>query len=113
MFDSNKKEIDKIYNLNSFRGFYGDKNKLDKDLKLGLQSPNIINSIDKVDKDNDRSLFKMKPRLLTGRLPAAFNVLGKGIDGEGYTPKKLIVNINNNENDLIQLLTPKNRDNVI
>ena len=111
MFDINKKENEKQYSLNSFRGFHGDKNKFDKDLKLGLQSPNNINSIEKADKDNG-SMFKMKPRLLTGRLPAAFNMLGKGNDGDGYTPKKLIVNINTNERELIQLLTPKNRDYV-
>jgi hypothetical protein len=113
MFEGNRKENEKQYNPNSFRGFYGDKNKFEKDTKHVLQSPkNILNSIDKKE-DTDRPAFKVKPRLLTGRLPAAFAVNTKTVhDTESCSPKKLIVN-NNYEGEIIQLQTPSsNRYNV-
>jgi hypothetical protein len=111
MFEGQKKENEKQYNPNSFRGFYGDKNKNDN-AKYGLQSPkNILNSIDKKE-DSERSAFKVKPRLLTGRLPAAFSVNTKPVhDADSCSPKKLIVN-NNYEGEIIQLQPSTNRYNV-
>jgi hypothetical protein len=66
------------YNINSFRGLYSDKNKLDKETKIhhNLKSSRIgNNSSERIDKDIDqKNKRELKPRLLTGKLPAAFDV---------------------------------------
>jgi hypothetical protein len=66
------------YNVNSFRGnsshMNNEKSKHEKENKL--MSPRlIIQSSDKPDKDCDlKSKHQVKPRLLTGKLPSAFDV---------------------------------------
>jgi hypothetical protein len=64
------------YNVNSFRGVtnhahINDKNKFEKEIKV--LSPRIV--VDKKEKEADSNQKQqIKPRLLTGRLPAAFDV---------------------------------------
>jgi hypothetical protein len=112
MFEQNKKysEYDKQYNLNSFRGQCGDKAK-QKDSRL-VSPKEIILSTDKFE---DKSQMKNKPRLLTARLPPAFNMKSKGHFGEeNLSPKKIIgdkhpeIVIDDNE-----LTTPKKLNSYI
>lgn len=67
-----------LYNINSFRGLQSDKNKLDREARapLSVISPRIIpnGGVDKVENGDARQKREMKPRLLTGKLPAAFGV---------------------------------------
>jgi hypothetical protein len=79
MNEFNKKnylENDKInYNVNSFRGLYTDKSKQEKEVKLqnNVLSPRVVlQSTDRNDKDTTKG--QLKPRLLTAKLPAAFDV---------------------------------------
>jgi hypothetical protein len=89
MYDLNKKysESDKQYNLNSFRGQYSDKIK-QKDSRL-MSPKELLLSMDRSD---DKPRGCQKPKLLTHRLPPAFNMISKGHFGEeNVAPKKLIV----------------------
>lgn len=64
------------YNINSFRGVYTDKNR-EKEVKIhsNVLSPRlIIPSSEKNEKETERSKQSIKPRLLTGKLPSAFDV---------------------------------------
>jgi hypothetical protein len=67
------------YNINSFRGIYTDKNKTEKEIKIShnINSSRILptNSSEKIDKDfEQKNKRELKPRLLTGKLPAAFDM---------------------------------------
>lgn len=68
-----------IYNINSFRGINSDKTKANKE--EGKISLNAVNSnnvlsprIDNKLGEGDNKRKEVKPRLLTGKLPAAFDV---------------------------------------
>jgi hypothetical protein len=65
------------YNMNSFRGYNSDKNsKQEKEVKI--ISPRVI--LQSGEKEGNVDILKMKqlplskPRLLTGKLPSAFDV---------------------------------------
>jgi hypothetical protein len=63
------------YNLNSFRvvsNHHIEKNKYEKESKL-LSPRMILQSVEKPDKD-DFKKQQIKPRLLTAKLPSAFDV---------------------------------------
>jgi hypothetical protein len=81
MNELNRKNINEdkqtTYNVNSFRGMYSDKHKLDKEIKLvgNILSPRLIfQSTEKNEKEIDKSKQMVKPRLLTGKLPSAFDM---------------------------------------
>ncbi len=64
------------YNLNSFRvvsNHHFEKNKLEKEVKL-LSPRMILQSIEKCEKDDPKAKQQIKPRLLTAKLPSAFDV---------------------------------------
>jgi hypothetical protein len=64
------------YNLNSFRGNSShttEKVKLEKEHKI--VSPRVIlQSIDKTEKEDTKNKTQYKPRLLTAKLPSAFDM---------------------------------------
>ena len=68
------------YNVNSFRVVsnpHPDKNKQDVNHKFF--SPRVIfSSVDKSDKEELKNNKQYKPKLLTGKLPSAFDIKFKG-----------------------------------
>jgi hypothetical protein len=68
------------YNVNSFRvvsNAYPDKSKQEGGHKLF--SPRMIfSSVEKSDKDDVKNNKQYKPKLLTGKLPSAFDMKYKG-----------------------------------
>jgi hypothetical protein len=68
------------YNVNSFRvvsNAYPDKSKQEAGNKLF--SPRMIfSSVEKTDKDDVKNGKQYKPKLLTGKLPSAFDMKYKG-----------------------------------
>jgi len=77
LFSENERGVSyNSYNLNSFRvvsNHHIEKNKLDKENKL-LSPRIILQSVEKPDKDDLKSKQQIKPRLLTAKLPSAFDV---------------------------------------
>jgi len=76
-FDSEKRNQQHSYNLNSFRGLnhnVSDKHKLDKEVKV-LMRENTLRASSKKEKEPDFiSKGQNKPKLLTSCLPKAFDV---------------------------------------
>lgn len=95
---------DNLYNLNSFRGSKIEKNNLARDLKVQAgnhSSRNMFSSEEKnKNKEKEQEKKKYKPRILTGKLPMAFDISSKGkkespkinlnMVNEDDSPKKLI-----------------------
>ncbi len=87
MNDTNKKhpDVERIYNpnsynVNSFRvvsNHHPEKNKQEAGLKLF--SPRMIfSSVEKPEKEDLKANKQYKPKLLTGKLPSAFDMKYKG-----------------------------------
>lgn len=76
-FDSEKRNHQHLYNLNSFRGLQhniSDRHKLDKEVKV-LMKENTLRASSKKEKETDLiSKGQIKPKLLTSCLPKAFDV---------------------------------------
>jgi hypothetical protein len=76
-FDSEKRNQQNSYNLNSFRGLQhnlSDRHKLDKEVKV-LMRENTLRASSKKEKETEsNSKGQIKPKLLTSCLPKAFDV---------------------------------------
>jgi hypothetical protein len=99
--DLSPSEQQNIYNLNSFRGPVPEKCKLVRDIKPlpgHLSSRNMFSSEEKNKKTIDiEPKSKYKPKILTARLPIAFDINPKSkgkinlnVNNDDDSPKKLI-----------------------